>query len=593
MRLGFNKFIECPRDLELPQVTAARIRDMDEYYGYLAWSEVFINENLVQKGIHVLQELIRCFPTRPEAYFKLWQHYNGQKQHKKSLQVAAECFLRITEYPEYTVITSLNLAKSNFNLENIRKALNLLQEKHCERPTFTVYLYQYGKLCIKSDQVIFVPTGIGALKEVLRSCDKERVGKVHYWLYKGYLILQENVSAMKACKICVNKVKSQKKLEEAKNELKRFQKLINNLQAAEQWLADLKNEKWDKFKSYCEEVANFDKLHSYILMAKGLWSLGKDSEAIEYLIGVLPSTTLPQGYFCVLSYLFNKEDYRTAHRLSKIMLSKSKNSPIQIWIKAYIFHAYSLFHNSKPLKALTLLKCLGKTFPYLPYTFTPYIQQLRKATCIEHLGTAAERASQISVNYEETSYQFENIFTPNYLQSLNENKLNNQEICRELMQEDCVITETGSSVGLKIVNLSEVFNRYKNSKESSMGSMTSEKVYNVMKSYENHSFSGYSISSKTKFLYLIAKFASIASVCIEDGLCAIEDYLNLLQSYPKKKKKEIKAILIKGKLLLELKDYSTAIAILNEILPDIQRYNMKSKEAQINSILFQYSNINL
>ena len=36
MRLAFNKHIECPKDLELPQVTAARIRDIDDYYGYLA-----------------------------------------------------------------------------------------------------------------------------------------------------------------------------------------------------------------------------------------------------------------------------------------------------------------------------------------------------------------------------------------------------------------------------------------------------------------------------------------------------------------------------------------------------------------------------
>ena len=82
MRLGFNKYIDCPKDLEPPQVTAARIREIDDYYGYLAWTEVFMNDNLVHKGLHVLQELIRCFPTRPEAYFKLWEYYTYKKNFK-------------------------------------------------------------------------------------------------------------------------------------------------------------------------------------------------------------------------------------------------------------------------------------------------------------------------------------------------------------------------------------------------------------------------------------------------------------------------------------------------------------------------------
>ena len=324
-------------------------------------------------------------------------------------------------------------------------------------------------------------------------------------------------------------------------------------------------------------------------MSKGFWSLKKESEAIEYLLGTIPSSNRPQGYFHVMGYLFTKEDFRTAHRISKTMLNKSKNSSIQVWVKAHIFYAYSLLYNSKPQKAIVLLKCLGKVFPFLPFTFTPYISQLRKASCIEDLEQAAERASEVPASYEETSFSIENLFTPEYFLNINEKKLNNKEICNNLLQEESVFTENNSSIGMKSLNLSEVFNKYKTSRESStsLASLNSEKVNNLIKFCERSSFSGYSISSKIKFVYLIGKFASIASICIEDGLCAIEDYITLLQNYPKKRKNEIKAMIIKSKLLVELKDYTTAKNILTEILPEVQQLKMQSKQAEINSLMLQ------
>ena len=108
-----------------------------------------------------------------------------------------------------------------------------------------------------------------------------------------------------------------------------------------------------------------------------------------------------------------------------------------------------------------------------------------------------------------------------------------------------------------------------------------------MKMCERSTFSCYSISSKPKFLYLIGKFAAISSISIEDGLCAIEDYLNLIQNGYYKPKYELKALLIKSKLLIEVKDHTNAIAILNEILPEVRSHGMQSKEAQILSLLSQ------
>ena len=289
-----------------------------------------------------------------------------------------------------------------------------------------------------------------------------------------------------------------------------------------------------------------------------------------------------------MNYLFNKEDYRTAQRLSKTMLNKAKNSPIQVWIKAHTLYAYSLLHNSKSAKAIVLLKCMGKIFPYLPYTCTPYIQQLRKAISLEDLALAAEKALDSSVLYKETSFQIDDVFTPDYLLTINDHKQSNKEICNRLIQEESIITDSNSSRSIKNLNLSEVFNKYRYSKEfGSSNSLSSGKVFNIMKMCERSTFSCYSISSKPKFLYLIGKFAAISSISIEDGLCAIEDYLNLIQNGYYKPKYELKALLIKSKLLIEVKDHTNAIAILNEILPEVRSHGMQSKEAQILSLLSQ------
>ena len=60
-----------------------------------------------------------------------------------------------------------------------------------------------------------------------------------------------------------------RKTEEIKNEIKKNNKFIQNLQNAEQWLKNSKDEKWERFKAFCEEIKAFDELESHILISKG------------------------------------------------------------------------------------------------------------------------------------------------------------------------------------------------------------------------------------------------------------------------------------------------------------------------------------
>lgn len=604
MRLGFSKLVECPKDLEQPQVSAARIREIDDYYGYLAWSEVFMNtpapkrvllplttqnpsENLSEKGVHVLQELIRCFPDRPEAYLRLWQYYTTNSQHNQALEVATECFLKVAEYPEYFSVICLNLAKSNFFLGFVAKSLDILQQKHKERPTFSVFLYQYGKLCVKTGQDSYLPTGIGALREVLRNCDKARIGKINYWLFKAFIRYKDLTSAVKALQNAGLKIKSGKKTEIIKNELKLYSRLISLLQSAQAWVQDEKDEKWEKFWIICQEISTFDSYQSDLLISQGLWKLGKDLEAIENLLKSVNKSSKLQSYFQLLKYLIAKEDYRTAHREGKIMLKKSKNSPIQDWIKAHILYAFTLMHNQKPYKGIILLKCLGKSFPYIPYTFIPYVQQLRKANCIEDLYDAVENALEASVNYTESSFQLDKILSPALVATYSEEKLSNQDICNKLLNEDSIFTETNSSVGVKDISISGIFNKYRNSKASgsSCNSFNSEKLKNLMKSYEQCYFVGYGISSNPKFLFAIGKISSICSVEIEDGLCAIEDYIEIVKNLIGNERNILKAMIVKGKLLKVAGEELAARELLSEVMAEVRRLRFGELEKMVAGLL--------
>jgi tetratricopeptide (TPR) repeat protein len=584
MRLGFNKFIECPKDLELPQVTAARIREVDDYYGYLAWSEVFMNEKSEkskEKGIHVLQELIRCFSYRPEAYLRLWQVYSESSKHSQALEVATECFLKVTDYPEYFSVITLNLSKSNYFLGFTVKSLELLQQKHQEKPTFAVYLYQYGKFCIKTEEDTYLHTGIGALYEVLRNCDKARVGKIYFWLFQAHRKNNDLARAAECLASAVLKLKSSKKIEKVRAEMKNYSKLVIALQNAQIWLSDEKDERIEKFELICEEIGNFDKYESLILYAKALWKTGKELEAIEFLLKTVNQFPRPEGYFVLLKYLFIKEDYRTAHRESKNMLRKSRNSPIQIWKTAHIFYSYSLMHNMKSHKSILLLKCLGKVFPFIPYTFMPYVQQLRKATSIEDLQETAERALDTSINYNESSFQLDNLLKSGYVLNLQEEKASNQDLCYKMMQEESILTENSSSVSMKELNLSQVFNKYRSSKasSSSYNSLNSERLKSIMKTCEQSYFIGYSICSDPRFLYCIAKITVRSQVDIEDGMCAVDDYLRIVQNGESSWKSVLKGLVVKGKLLFLAGDTISAHEILNDVVQEARRLELGTIES--------------
>ena len=134
------------------------------------------------------------YPSRPEPYIKLWYYYYSMKSYNFALSVAEAAFLKLAEISgEYEVITNLNYAKSLFKMEKFRSCFELLQMMYTQNSQFLVYLYHYGRLCLKSKDPLFLGTAVGALEECLKICSHYRYGIIYYWLMTGYLAGNDKV----------------------------------------------------------------------------------------------------------------------------------------------------------------------------------------------------------------------------------------------------------------------------------------------------------------------------------------------------------------------------------------------------------------
>lgn len=89
MTLSLTGSLKVQTEIEMPHFFATKIKQIDTYYGYLAYSKIFLSENCffflikihnfnndliendIERAIKVLGELICNNPTRPEAYILL------------------------------------------------------------------------------------------------------------------------------------------------------------------------------------------------------------------------------------------------------------------------------------------------------------------------------------------------------------------------------------------------------------------------------------------------------------------------------------------------------------------------------------------
>ena len=508
---------------EATEYYATCIKDSDQYLGYLAWSDIYMNSS-AQQSIDILKELIKQNLHRPEAYLKLWNYYYYDiKNYEQAEDIASEAFLRVTdsEYNSYYIYFCLACAKSYFKTGKISSALELLQKKFIENNEFPIFLYQFARFCVKSEDFSYNGCAIGALKECIKLCEPSKIGCIYYWLSKAYIHNRYHLEAYKYIEKSLKFLNSafqnkREKLITWKNDMEEH---ILMIKTAEEYLSECISPKnLVECLSICKKIKNFHKLYSSILLAKLMWKIDKRKEAIEKLNFICSMSTVKiTGYYELLLYLKESNECVLYEQTAAQMVAKCKNSqvPTNIWVKANILYAKALVHNKKPAKAIIVLKAIAKVFTPMPYANIVYTRTLQKAKTVLQLLNPQD----INVClYDSYKNSFANIrdFSSKIIDAADAPQPDTQEF--KGRRPERTVTEGLRCFKKICINL-----------DYGEDEKIDENFLLIPELSNTNGFIAISVCSNSKFLYLLAKIALKYNICIEDGKCAIQDYIELLK----------------------------------------------------------------
>ncbi len=87
----------------IPEAYSSEIKKIDDYLGYISWSETYTYSKVQSKiddAKDILWELIYKDSNRPEAYCKLWTIYIREKKIDKCLDICERLFLDGNEFDD-------------------------------------------------------------------------------------------------------------------------------------------------------------------------------------------------------------------------------------------------------------------------------------------------------------------------------------------------------------------------------------------------------------------------------------------------------------------------------------------------------------
>ena len=183
-----------------PRRYAAQLKEAHRYYGYLAWALCYLQSTTDwNKGVEILQELIRTHPLNPESYLKLWSvYYYRLKDYESAMDVIEQAFVKATEQRLFRLLVSLKYAKTLWRVRKQEACLDFLLTQYAEQQGHIGYLYLYGRLSVQTESLRERIFAINALKETIRMGAKRRHGLAFYWLAKAYLLGRETAEAVNA-----------------------------------------------------------------------------------------------------------------------------------------------------------------------------------------------------------------------------------------------------------------------------------------------------------------------------------------------------------------------------------------------------------
>lgn len=588
--MSLGELLKTRYEIELPQFYATKIKSIDTYYGYIAYSEIFVHEGNVQKATNLLTELISHNQSRPEAYIQLWKiWYEREKRYDLAEDLMTRAFLRVNdaEYDGYIIIFSLNLAKTYSKQKKFNYAFEILQDKFVEHPEFPIFLYQYGRLCAKAENLAFIGSAIGALRECLRVCDEKRHAKINYWLGRAYYFNKQFFESYLSINLSLDKlgVSNHKKAAQLRDILKVIKAAISKAEVI--YNAWTKKSDLNRCLEACEEALEFDIIRG--IKAEILWKIGNPGKTIDFLQWCVQDKPkdLPR-YFQLAKYLKKSRNYQDLNKICKKMLKISKNTQVvtQEWMASNIWYAQSQALLKQPENALPLLQCLSKVFPPLPYIQTPYTKYLIKAKTSSDFIFAAQKANKYQV-YDFTNTRNSVAFaTENTISSFEDpghfdinNRRNFTEDFINDSVEDESLIEKSNFVGQESErwSITQKSFDFTMSRLSERGFMTYG-TGNVPTG--NGVFVGFSASSEIWFLYYIGKICLGSKMNFEDGLCAIQDFLSLTVCEKNPVVKELqnaKGNYIKAFLLIAIEKKDQGLVLLKELRTSLEKLSLRKK----------------
>ncbi|CAG9333882.1 unnamed protein product [Blepharisma stoltei] len=592
MQLSVSSLVDSSMSFEDAEYYASWIKQRHSYYGYLAWSEVFIAKKEERKGVEILKALIEIYPDKPEAYLKLINFYYKNRRYENAAEIVVQAMKTISGM-EYYVIFAIKHAKILYHLGKTHESLKWLQKKYEIFPKHIAYLYQYGRICVKSVDLTCIGSAIGALEECIKISDESRYGTLYYWLGKGQLLVRQNIEAFYSLKNSLKWINTNKKnVSEIKDEIRALNEHVKTYEIVEKSIAnDTNTEELEQCKELCEDIRNFERSSGELLLSKILWHEGKEEEALNILeTSARASSSRMNCYFQMIEYLIIIKDEKRLKTIAKEMINKCKNSqiPASVWVKAHKFYAKILVILHKPDKAINILKCLAQALPSLDRKGFQYTKTLKKAKNLQELLKVAGSVNQLTGNY---CYFIDKINYPSPIQFASPRH-------KHLTQTPTSQAVPQGAHHRRKSTFSDRLTKHKNCKrfdsltinsiiadleEDKQSPLNSEIPVMTPTSYSQDNFCGLFVCSDVTFLYKIGKISANHKLFIEDGLCALDDFIEFLKYETQEDYKDrmtVKAHFWKSLLMMETLKSDEGLKLLQEITPDLYRLKLKKEIAK-------------
>jgi tetratricopeptide (TPR) repeat protein len=578
MELAQTEYLKSEIEIENPQHYAAKIYKIDKYYGSLAWSDIFLNNIDFSRGEAILKEIILAHKKRPEAYLKLWNfYYHTTKDYNSALQIAEKAFI-YNGKSEYSVILSLNYARSLYKTGKIRNSLELLQLEYTKHSLFTVILYHYGRFCIKSKDQYFLGSGIGALEESLNTTSESRHGQIYYWLSKAYLLAEEKLEAFACAKKGIPIISNYldklentdrdfertlcKKLNELKDIIKDFHIHIISINMLEKLLEDSPVQV-PECKLYISSVKDFDVLESFLYEAKMWWKSGNSKKAKEILYNKLTFTRVRmKAYFLLAEFFESEGNYEEMLYLCKEIVRKCRSPmiPVQVWIYANMVYARCLIKQKKASEALLVYKSLAQVQPIPFIPDVRYTRELQRACTKEDLNNVLAKLGN-----KEYKYSYLNVDLTDYQMQRSKLVCSKQYLASNLLGEDEDETEIPSEYSKN--------GSTDRSDSDLVGSRAPEPLPRSRISSVPCGDSaniGFSVTTAYEFLYKIGKTCAKYDLNYKEGIQAIHDFLNIHHYWTRDGIEIHEELKVKAKFWLGILYYKSGqLDITKEVFKDI------------------------